>query len=101
MIDGADTVTFGDGNLDEAVDTPTGAPRVSHKPVGETTIFIDSVANDLDGVVSGNTAGRRIENTARVVSEGSLSSINGDGDRLLGDGLFHGVRGLRLDTCVS
>ena len=101
MVDGADTVTLGDGDLDEAVNTPGGTPGVTDEPVLETAGLISAVTDNGDGVVGGDAALLGVENTTGVVVEDGAAGIDGDGDGLLGDGNLHAGGGLRLDADVG
>ena len=76
MVDGTDSVTIGDSDLDEAIHAPVGAPRVAHEPVLEATSLVQAVADDLDGVVSVDAACLGIEHATRVIAEHIIVSLD-------------------------
>lgn len=110
MVDGTNTITLGHGDLDEAINTPAGAPRVTDEPVVKTRVGVIAVADDGDGVVGGNTTGSGVKNTTSVVVEDTGSGIDGNGDGLESNCSLHvggvvsnadvgvksDIRGLRL-----
>ena len=101
VVDSADAVTFGDGDLDVTVDAPVGAPGVAHVPVLKTGILVRPVPNDRHGMVCADATILRVENTTRVVVEDVRASIYGNGDGLLGDRNLHLSWGLWVHADVS
>mmetsp|Transcript_7855 Transcript_7855/g.16541 ORF Transcript_7855/g.16541 Transcript_7855/m.16541 type:complete len:331 (-) Transcript_7855:224-1216(-) len=83
---------------DVAVHAPRRAPRVLHLPV-VGTVGVGAVARGKDTVVERGTAAAG-EDTTRVELEAELVGLDGDRDRLLGDGRHECLLAL-LDVGVA
>ena len=57
QLDTADTVTIDDGELNVALITPGGSPRVLDEPVIETSSLIVAIADGEDSVIKAGAAG--------------------------------------------
>jgi len=96
----AHTSSTSDSESDVTRLTPAGTPGVLNE-VELGTVLLTPTDND-DGVVKGSTARAGVgEDTTAVTVEVSGASINGDGDRLLLDGILEGSRVVLLNVFVG
>jgi len=101
LLDTADTLAIDGGDLDVALVTPGGAPRVSDDVVVLAGGGISAIADGGDGVVEVGTAGGGVEDTRLVHLENELVSLDGDGGWGLGDGGLELLDGVGLDVGVA
>ena len=76
MVNSTDAVTLSNGNLDEAINTPGSAPRVTDEPVLKAGGLIGAVTDDRDSMVSADSTVSGVEDATRVVVENVATSIN-------------------------
>lgn len=86
-LDTADTLAVDDGELDVALVAPGGVPGVLNEPVFLTVL--GAPADGEHGVVKSGAALGAVEDTALVGLEDVLVGLDGDGERLLGEGGLH------------
>ena len=89
VLDTADTLTVSDGELDVALVTPGGVPRVLDEPVVKTGGLIGAIADSEDGVIESSAAVGGVEDTGGVGLEDHLVGLDGDSERLLLKGGLH------------
>jgi len=89
-LDTAGTLTVDDLKFDVTLVTPGGAPRVLNLVEGGSVL--NTVTDGEDTVIKlGAAASGSLEDTALVALEGTLVSLDGDGDGSLGDGSLEGL----------
>ena len=101
MVDRANTVSLGDGNLNISAKTPVGTPRIADEPVLKAAGLVETVTNNRDGVVGFDAASGVIEDAAGIVVEDWLTSGNGDGNWLSCNGNFHGSGSLGIHANIG
>ena len=89
-LDTASTLAVDDLELDVTLITPGRAPRVLNLVV--RSAILNAVTDCEDTVIKlGAAASGSLEDTALVALEGTLVSLDGDGDGSLGDGSLEGL----------
>ena len=107
LLDSANASTIDDGELDVALITPGGVPRVLDEPVFFARGGVVAIANNKDSMIHGGATGSGVKDSRSVWLEDILVSLKRDCERLLLDSCLHlgdVVRGnvaLRSDTLSS